>query len=287
NKVSYGFVKERGVKKAAKDACDLRAKHQWVYKTDITSFFDKIDRERLQWALKSAVRERSLHPILMQAIASEIATVKGSQATRILRLGIEHGKGVRQGMPLSPFFSNIMLSGFDQEIEQSGLRAVRYADDLIFFASSRNECEWIAMFCSKELGRLGLQVPPIEPDSKSVIYEPTEPAEFLGVSLTPYGGSYRVELTKAQIDVIRDELLKLGSIPELVSRKITLPMLGHLLALRRNGYLAAYDVCHNVSQLEHELVKLQQRVLRRLYADGLGIKLATLSGSARTFLGLE
>lgn len=130
-------------------------------------------------------------------------------------------------------------------------------------------------------------MPPIEPESKSVIYEPTQPAEFLGVSLTPYGASYRVDLTKAQIDVICDELLKLGSIPELVSRKITLPMLGHLLALRRNGYLAAYDVCHNASQLEHELVKLQQRVLRRLYADGLGIKLATLSGSEHTFLGLE
>jgi RNA-directed DNA polymerase len=286
NKISYGFVKGRGVKKAAKDAGDLRTKHPWVYKTDITSFFDQIDRARLQAALKSIVRERSLHSILDEAIACEIAELGGSVKQRIQRLGIKPGKGVHQGMPLSPFFSNIMLAGFDRAVEQHGLRAVRYADDLIFFASSRAECETLASFCSEQLGRLGLEVPAIRPGSKSVIYEPGEPAEFLGVSLVLHGTSYRVELASAQIQVIRDELLKCGSIPELVSRKISLPKLGHVLALRRNGYLAAYDICHNVLQLEHELANLEQRVLRTIYRDGLGIDLHRLAGAARTFLGL-
>ncbi|MBB5468587.1 retron-type reverse transcriptase [Paraburkholderia sp. CI2] len=287
NKVSYGFVKERGVKKAVKDACNLRAKHGWVYKTDIASFFDKIDRALLQRALKSAIRERSLHALLGQAIVCEIAPVKGSAATRIHRLGIKRGEGVRQGMPLSPFFSNIMLGGFDRTIEQRGFPAVRYADDLIFFASSRDECEDLAQFCSEHLMQLGLTVPPIEPGSKSVIYEPDQPAEFLGVSLVRHHSSYRVELTSEQIAAIRDELLKLGSVPELVSRKITLPKLGQVLSLRRNGYLAAYDVCHNVADLERELGKIEQRVLRRIYSDGIGVNLAKLSGAARTFLGLE
>ncbi len=57
--------------------------------------------------------------------------------------------------------------------------------------------------------------------------------------------------------------------------------------LRRNGYLAAYDVCHNVEDLGRELDKLEQRVLRRIYSEGLGIELAKLSPVARNFLGLS
>ncbi|KVD38210.1 hypothetical protein WI84_12970 [Burkholderia ubonensis] len=110
NKISYGFVKDRGVKKAVHDACEIRAKYGWVYKTDITSFFDSIDRLHLERALKAVIRERSLHPLLVQAIGCEIFATKGSVAKRINRLGIKAGRGVRQGMQLSPFFSNIMLA---------------------------------------------------------------------------------------------------------------------------------------------------------------------------------
>lgn len=57
--------------------------------------------------------------------------------------------------------------------------------------------------------------------------------------------------------------------------------------LRRNGYLAAYDMCHNVEDLGRELSQLEQRVLRRIYGEGLGIDLAKLSLVARNFLGLS
>lgn len=287
NKISYGFVKDRGVKKAVHDACEIRSKFGWVYKTDIASFFDSIDRSHLERALKAVVRERSLHPLLAQAIDCEIATTKGSVAKRISRLGIKDGRGVRQGMPLSPFFSNIMLAGFDRAIAQQSLRAVRYADDLIFFASSYSECEHLAEFCTHHLAPIGLTVPPIQLGSKSVIYEPNEPAEFLGVSLVRHQASYRLELTQEQIGAIRDDLLKLGSVQELVARGITLPKLGNVLKLRRNGYLAAYNMCHNVADLDRELGKLEQRVLRRIYTEGLGIDVGKLLPVARNFLGLD
>jgi hypothetical protein len=287
NKISYGFVKDRGVKKAVHDACEIRAKYGWVYKTDIASFFDSIDRSHLERALKEIIRERSLYPLLGQAIGCEISATKGSVAKRIGKLGIKAGRGVRQGMPLSPFFSNIMLARFDRAIAQHNLRAVRYADDLIFFASSRNECEDVAAFCVDHLSPIGLTVPPIQTGSKSVIYEPGQAAEFLGVSLVRHQSTYRLELTQEQIAAIRDDLLKLGSVQELVTRGITLPKLGSVLMLRRNGYLAAYDMCHNVADLDRELSKLEQRVLRRIYSEGLGIDLGKLSPVARNFLGLQ
>jgi len=39
NKISYGFIKGRSVKQAAKTGCALRASRPWVFKTDITAFF--------------------------------------------------------------------------------------------------------------------------------------------------------------------------------------------------------------------------------------------------------
>ena len=38
-------------------------------------------------------------------------------------------EGTMQGGPLSPLMANILLDDFDKELEQRGLRFVRYADD--------------------------------------------------------------------------------------------------------------------------------------------------------------
>lgn len=72
NNVSYGFIKNRSVKKAAKNACKLRNKHPWAYKTDITQFFDSISRDTLKNTIKKAIPQRSLHHLLLSAIDCEI-----------------------------------------------------------------------------------------------------------------------------------------------------------------------------------------------------------------------
>lgn len=45
-------------------------------------------------------------------------------------------EGVPQGGPLSPILSNIYLDTFDKELEERGLRFVRYADDCNIFVKS-------------------------------------------------------------------------------------------------------------------------------------------------------
>lgn len=85
--------------------------------------------------------------------------------------------------------------------------------------------------------------------------------------------------TQEQIAAIRDDLLKLGSVQELVTRGIALPKLGHVLMLRRNGHLAAYDMCHNVEDLGRELSKLEQRVQKlRATGDNLARSIPSPSG---------
>lgn len=62
NEISYGFIRTRNVHDAAKKAVAMRQKDQWVFKTDITSFFDKIRREDIAQAIRKEIRESSLPP---------------------------------------------------------------------------------------------------------------------------------------------------------------------------------------------------------------------------------
>ena len=287
NEISYGFVKGRSVKQAAKNACSMRSAHPWAFKTDITSFFDMIERRLLDDAIRKQIRDKSLHGILFDAVACEVDDSDPKNAEKIRQLGIKRGRGVRQGMPLSPLFSNLLLIPLDRKIAASDVRAIRYADDLIFFAKSRDECVKIEQFCKAEFDALNLSIPPIEPGSKSIIYSPNQSVEFLGLELRPVKRGYELRLSNFQIERIRSELLQFGSIKELLSRKISLRSLGPMLSAKVSGYLAAYDACTNIDEVALRLSEVEQRALRQLYRDGLGINLETISNEARTFLGLR
>lgn len=286
NPISYGFIRYRTVKDAATLACVRRSSFPWVFKTDITSFFDEIDRSLLESAIRRLIRQRSLHPLLLDGLACEAQPSSASAAKKIKAMGIKEGRGVRQGMPLSPLFANIILQDFDNQIVDGGYSAIRYADDIIFFADSERSCMEIHGFCRKQLKKLGLEIPDVGPNSKSHIYEPQEPAEFLGLGLVREQQGYILRLMPDQIERIRREILQLGSIPELLSRRVTLANLGSHIQNRVTGYLSAYEACTNVEELEHTFDALTQKILLSIYRDGLKIDVPSLSAEAKTFLGL-
>jgi hypothetical protein len=288
NPVSYGFIKDRSVKDAALAACSHRVGKPWAFKTDITAFFDTVDRAILQDVLIKIVRESSLHPLLIEAMHCEAQPPRNrANRRRIAQLGIVAGKGLRQGMPLSPFFSNMLLGPFDAQVIKSGIFGIRYADDLIFFGRSRNECERIAQFCSEQFAKIHLSIPALGlANSKSVIYAPEEAAEFLGLELAPSQSGFELRLSSQQVERIRDEMLCYGSIKELLSRDVTLRTLGSVLRAKRTGYLAAYESCSNISEVDAHLKLLERKCLVKIYRDELKINLPALGADAHTFLGL-
>ncbi len=89
-----------------------------------------------------------------------------------------------------------------------------------------------------------------------------------------------------QREKIRSQILSLGSVRELLSRKITLTTLGQAINNRVAGYLAAYDCCDNIDEIERELIDLGNKVRRRVLRDELRIPLDQISAEARTFLDL-
>ena len=288
NKISYGFLPNKSVQEAATVAVRIRNVKKWVFKTDITAFFDRIPREELIRRVQSLVRESSLHQLLRSAVSCEVGAVERSHQRRISKLGIRSGIGIRQGMPLSPFFSNVLLREFDEALVKRQYQAVRYADDLIFFADSEAECLKIFDYCRAEFGGLGLEIPPIGKDSKSEIYAPCSAAEFLGLSLEPVksGDSYALMLSSKQIEQIRKEMGAFSSLRELLSRGITLKNIVPAVSAKAAGYLHAYQCCSNYPELESLLAELTDDALRRLYRNGLGLDLHKMSSAALRFLGL-
>lgn len=285
NEVSYGFVRGRTVDRAAKRAIELRQQSPWVLKTDICSFFDRVDRHQLIAELRRLIRERSLHALLIAAVQCEVRLARERDLYRLHKLGIRLGRGIRQGMPLSPFFSNVMLRDFDAAVIKSGIKAVRYADDLIVFGNSASECERLFAFCKGELGKLGLELPEPGVGSKTEIVPPSKPVEFLGLGMCPTANGAELRVMPPQIAHIRSELLSLSNIAELNARQITFASIGSALRNRVNGYLSAYECCTNVHELAQNLADVEQKTLRGIYTS-LGIPISKLSAAQRAFLQL-
>lgn len=125
---SYGFRPNRSAKGAINEALlHLNEGYEWVVDLDIEKFFDKVNHDKLI----SIIRERVKDDVTLNLLR------------KILQAGILEGglvspseEGVPQGGPLSPVMSNIYLDKFDKELENRGLRFVRYADDVNIFVKS-------------------------------------------------------------------------------------------------------------------------------------------------------
>ena len=287
NKVSYGFIKGKGVKLAANDAKKYRKKRPWAYKTDISKFFDNIPREVLKNLIKSSIKHKSLHPLLMGAIDCEVLENKFERKKKIKKAGIVEGKGVRQGMPLSPFYANLILRDFDSEIQSQGLSMIRYADDLIILCKTEKECSDTHETCKKELDKLSFSIPEPGDKSKTRIYSPDETAEFLGVGIVPSGKDYVINILKPQTNKIRQRIMDFSDFNILLDKGVTISKLGQRLEGIISGYLDAYRHCDNLTQLRDALDYSRDKSLRKIYADGLGIDLKGLTEEKLRFLGLN
>ena len=91
--------------------------------------------------------------------------------------------GVPQGGPLSPILSNIYLDKMDRELEQRGLRFVRYADDCNIFVKSEKAANRVIKSISSWLERkLFLKVNA----TKTKVVRPTK-SNFLGFTFWKTG----------------------------------------------------------------------------------------------------
>ncbi len=294
NPIVYGLGSlvrpNSGVEDALKKAVEIRQNFPWVLKTDIQSFFDKIDRKTLVNEFNSRF---SNVPTLVRVVEKAINCESEKSKTKLLaENGIKRGVGIRQGMPLSPILSSFFLRKFDKEIRKKigKEKIIRYADDIIAFASSEKECKEMKDIIETELNKIKLSIPSLSDDkSKTKIVHPDNSVTFLGMEIYKASdGRYGKNIDPQKCQEIEDDFRKDLSFEYAVRNNISLSKLLQRFDSKKRGYNDVYKGADNLGRFMKELEVIKYEAQKKMMQDVFGQDLFdTLSPQKKKFLGFE
>src|SRR6266852_1676837 len=147
---SYGFRQGRNCHIGIRPALALHHHGlRVILDADVQAFFDNL-----------------LHPVIMKAVAAEVADGNILRLVqKFLRSGVmENGVfkpttiGTPQGGVISPLLANIVLNQLDWQLQERGYNFVRYADDFVVICQSKTQAEGALNLVQQVLATLGLQL---------------------------------------------------------------------------------------------------------------------------------
>ncbi|MFH4665048.1 CRISPR-associated endonuclease Cas1 [Vibrio cidicii] len=208
--ISYGYRPNRSYTHAIRHIEQLRNQgYQFVLDADIKGYFDHICHRQLASILAKYLPEDWVADILTLLLAQQT-----NHTT--LSFGIEPGRGIPQGSPLSPLLANLYLDGFDEALLDRGEQIIRYADDFVVLVSSEAQAQHCLAFVREYLAQLKLQLN----GEKTRVVSFQDGFTFLGVSfldnmVLPLKaqtekalvsmGKYELELNDDEIESLRNE----------------------------------------------------------------------------------
>ena len=199
---SYGFRPNRNTHQAVAKALGyINSGYQNIVEIDLKAFFDEVDHVLLMQLIYRKIKCRDTLRLLKRWLRSPIE-IEGKLVKR--------RKGVPQGSPISPFLSNVMLHELDKEMEQLGLKFVRYADDFSIYCKTKQDARKANRMVLKFLSdRLKL---PINTD-KSGIRRPVN-LQVLGFGFVPTyrkgeKGKYQLVVTAKKFKSFKEKLKEL------------------------------------------------------------------------------
>src|ERR1700740_1536026 len=168
---SYGFRPGRSAHQAVAQAqAYVIDGYPFVVDIDLAKFFDRVNHDRLRAAVAKRVSERRV-----------LRLIRGYLTAGVLDGGLfeESREGTPQGGPLSPLLSNLVLDELDRELDRSGHRFVRYADDCNIYVRSEKAGRRVMASLTRFIeGRLKLQINA----EKSAVARPWQ-RSFLGFTV--------------------------------------------------------------------------------------------------------
>ncbi len=181
---SYGFRPGRSTHDAI-EQCWIRLNkgktHRWVLDADIKGAFDNIDHDFILRKL-GPVPARGLIKAWLKAGYVENETFR------------ETSVGTQQGGVISPLLANIALDGL-QEALSDKFGFIRYADDFVVTARSREDLEAILPTIRNRLSARGLELN----DDKTRIASIQDGFNFLGFNIRHYSGKCLIKPQKEKV----------------------------------------------------------------------------------------
>jgi len=119
---------KRGAKAAVRRICSRLASNQFVFRSDVKSYYASIDHA----VLLNLVRDSIDDPLLLDLVAQYLhRTVDENCLCSTVTIGIS------LGCPLSPVMAAIYLEPLDRRMQATGLTYARFMDDWVILAPSR------------------------------------------------------------------------------------------------------------------------------------------------------
>ena len=172
---SYGYRPGKGCHTAISKASMFLRKYEleYVVDMDLSKCFDTLKHDFLMRQIRKRVADGSILKLISLFLKSGVMV--GNEL-------IETEEGSPQGGVISPLLANIYLDYFDQWTMRRGYRIVRYADDILIFASSRKGAERRLEAAARVLEEeLGLEIN----RKKTSITSLNEGVSYLGVVIYP------------------------------------------------------------------------------------------------------
>lgn len=141
------------------------------YKVDIHNYFNSVPVNLLLPMLKRTLNDdENLYEFLKSLLIEPSVLDRGKIVTE--------QKGIMAGTPIASFYANLFLSDLDRYFGDHGVVYARYSDDIILFASKKEEVDAHAGYIRAFLASRSLAVNP----AKEYYFSPGEGFVFLGFS---------------------------------------------------------------------------------------------------------
>lgn len=243
---SYGFRPGRCQHDAihrAKGYVEEGYRH--VVDMDLSKFFDRVNHDRLLSRLATRVHDKRLLKLIRAFLTAGVMIGGLTEPSE---------EGTPQGGPLSPLLSNIVLDELDHELEQRGLRFIRYADDFIIFIRTKRAAQRVMASVSHFISRkLKLKVN----EEKSSITHPWWMC-YLGLSFTSKRGNTQIRIHSKSIRRMKER------IREITHRKSGQSI--HRIIFNLNQYLRGWWNYYSISQCNSMFRSINGWIMRRLRA---------------------
>ncbi|TBC94953.1 hypothetical protein ELH26_13395 [Rhizobium leguminosarum] len=168
--------------KLIREGIDAGAKY--YYQSDIKAFFTKIPTARVVDFVRTETRDDALADLFEKGLAIHLANKDELQG--YAELFPQGGIGVAQGSSLSAFAGNVLLYEMDHKLNDMGVTAVRYIDDILMVASAETLLDSAIKHAEAALTSFGFGLyTPVQGSDKAARGECSNAINFLGCTIQP------------------------------------------------------------------------------------------------------
>jgi len=263
---SFGGISDRSVEDAIAKVYSFieSGNGRYFLRTDIKSFFTKIPKDVVQKIVEGVTDDSKFLSLFESAITTELSNLE--QLGKKRELFPIHEIGVAQGSCLSPLMGNIVLAEFDSKMNSNDVLCVRYIDDFIILAPSKQVLGVYLKRANKILTNLGMETyKPHDGSGKCEIGATNLSFSFLGCQISqgkiirPNRASWKRLLASLKLEF--DESKRLMSNPEkMVARNYTLVETIARCSNIVKGWGSQYSFCNDPVLMRQIDEKIDQQI---------------------------